>query len=232
MNLLKLFRIGCACLVIATPFRVAAETLRLTNGEWPPYMSKEMENYGVFSQIVTEAFALEGVTVEYGFFPWKRSFEYAKSGTWDGTIAWTRTEERGQWFYFSEMVMAAGEVIFQLKEKPIQWAEVSDLRHVKIGGTIGYNYGDEFMEAEKKGIITVDRSVEDVVCLKKLLHGRLDGCVIDIHTGYYVINENFSKAEVARLTHHAKHIRRNHTTCYFPKKSPVAAKWWKNSTGV
>ena len=41
----------------------------LTNGEWPPYTSQNLKNYGVFSPIVSEAFELEGMTVEYTFFP-------------------------------------------------------------------------------------------------------------------------------------------------------------------
>ena len=28
---------------------------------------------------------LEGVTVEYGYFPWKRAYDYARSGKWDGS---------------------------------------------------------------------------------------------------------------------------------------------------
>ncbi len=40
---------------------VAEETIRLTNGEWPPYLSKNLKYYGISSRIVTEAFALEGL---------------------------------------------------------------------------------------------------------------------------------------------------------------------------
>ncbi|MBF0233705.1 MAG: hypothetical protein HQK65_11810 [Desulfamplus sp.] len=64
----------------------AKEIIRLTNGEWPPYLHKELKYYGVASRIVTEAFALEGITVEYDFFPWGRAYEYAKSGEWNGSL--------------------------------------------------------------------------------------------------------------------------------------------------
>jgi hypothetical protein len=37
-------------IVISTIF---GEIVRLTNGEFPPYNSKEMRNYGMVSQIVT-----------------------------------------------------------------------------------------------------------------------------------------------------------------------------------
>ncbi|MEE9297196.1 MAG: amino acid ABC transporter substrate-binding protein, partial [Phycisphaerae bacterium] len=71
--------LGCGVAAAQT-----SKTIRLTNGEWQPYLSKDSPHHGFASHIVTEAFALVGVEVEYGFFPWKRSFKLAKEGTWDG----------------------------------------------------------------------------------------------------------------------------------------------------
>ncbi len=50
----------------------AAETIRLANGEWHSFLSKGAPHHGFASHIVTDAFALVGVEVEYGFFPWSR----------------------------------------------------------------------------------------------------------------------------------------------------------------
>ncbi len=72
--------VGCGVAAAQT-----SETIRLTNGEWQPNLSKDTPHYGFASHIVTEAFALVGVEVEYGFFPWKRSYKIAKEGTWGGT---------------------------------------------------------------------------------------------------------------------------------------------------
>ena len=91
------------------------DTIRLTNGEWPPYLSEHLEHYGVVSRIVTEAFALEGVKVEYGFFPWKQAYELAESGEWDGSLIWLRTPEREQYFYFSEPILQCNYVFWHLK---------------------------------------------------------------------------------------------------------------------
>ena len=65
----------------------AEEKLRLASGEWSPYQSEMLKYYGVASRIVTEAFALHGIKLEYGYFPWDRSLEYAETGEWDGTLA-------------------------------------------------------------------------------------------------------------------------------------------------
>ena len=54
--------------------------IRITNGEWEPFLSENSSEYGFGSHIVTEAFKLEGIEIEYGFFPWTHGFETAKSG--------------------------------------------------------------------------------------------------------------------------------------------------------
>ena len=45
--------LGCGVAVAQT-----LKTIRLTNGEWQPYLSKDVPHYGFASHIVTEAFAL------------------------------------------------------------------------------------------------------------------------------------------------------------------------------
>ena len=54
-----------------------AEKITLANGEWAPYLSKGLKHSGYMSHIVSEAFAEEGIEVEYVFLPWKRGFEDA-----------------------------------------------------------------------------------------------------------------------------------------------------------
>ena len=60
-----------ALLFLLLPFSALSkeQVIRLANGEWPPYTSKDLPNYGLGSQIVSEAFAEVGIKVEYGFFP-------------------------------------------------------------------------------------------------------------------------------------------------------------------
>ena len=68
-----LLAIGLALSWSAGALAQTRDTIRLTNGDWQPFMSKNGPHHGIASHVVTEAFALVGVEVEYGFFPWKRS---------------------------------------------------------------------------------------------------------------------------------------------------------------
>ncbi|MBU2254212.1 MAG: amino acid ABC transporter substrate-binding protein, partial [Gammaproteobacteria bacterium] len=47
----------------------AAESVRLTNGEWPPYLGEQLPHKGVASRTVAEAFALQGIDVAWEFHP-------------------------------------------------------------------------------------------------------------------------------------------------------------------
>src|SRR4051812_4106968 len=82
----------------------ADRNVRITNGEWPPYLSANLPDNGLISRVVTEAFRLQGITVEYGFFPWARALLLAKIGGWDGTVAWARSPARERDFYISDPV--------------------------------------------------------------------------------------------------------------------------------
>ncbi len=83
----------------------ADEIIHIANGEWPPYQSEQLKNFGFISQITSEAFASEGIKVKYTFFPWKRAYEQVKKGNIDGAIFWIWNEDRDKIFYFSDLLV-------------------------------------------------------------------------------------------------------------------------------
>ncbi|ETR66216.1 MAG: hypothetical protein OMM_13090 [Candidatus Magnetoglobus multicellularis str. Araruama] len=76
----------------------ACTTIRITNGEWEPYLSEYSYEFGLVSHIITETFKQEGISIEWGFFPWKRSLEVARSGLWDASAAWMPTKKEKKIF--------------------------------------------------------------------------------------------------------------------------------------
>lgn len=189
------------CLLVGFVPVYAAETIRITNGEWQPFLSEHAPHYGFASHIVTEAFALLGVEVEYGFFPWKRSMELAKKGRWDGTAVWSETEERKEDFYYTDAVAHQRLYLFHLRNFPFDWNTLEDLRGTKIGGTVEYSYGEEFDAAEKAGVIFIDRASKDEQGLRKLLKGRIEVFAGEIMVTYEQARDVFSEEEAASITH-------------------------------
>lgn len=182
------------------------KTVRLTNGEWQPFMSEEVPHHGFASHIVTEAFANVGVEVEYGFFPWARSYKLAKDGTWDGAAVWWDTEERREQFYFTEAVAPSTTVFFYLRDRGFDWESYEDLSDVRISATLEYSYGQAFDEAEAAGTIKTNRAPNDETNLKKLLKGRVDVFPGELMVTYAQIRDTFPEEDAVRFTHHEKPV--------------------------
>ena len=191
---------------VEEPAELIQDKVILASGEWAPYVSENLKHEGVLSRIVREAFALEGIEVEYAYLPWKRSMEGAKNGKWHGTLPWLKNEEREESFYFSDPIAHENVLFFHKENLDFDWETVSDLTGYKIGGTTGYFYGDEFDNAEKEGVITIERVAEDSMNIQKLTADRVDIVICEVDVGYELIEQTLSSEDAKKITHHPKSI--------------------------
>ncbi len=177
----------------------AQDSIRITNGEWPPYLSEKLKHSGVISHVVTEAFAAESIKVNYGFFPWKRAFKNAQNGNWDASVVWSKNAEREKTFLYSDPIFSTETVFFFLKKKAVEFTTLEALgeKDLRLGATIGYSYTPEFEVLEKAGSLRVTRVVKDEQSLRKLLKGRLDLFIVEKNVGLTLINQLFTEAEAA-----------------------------------
>ena len=181
------------------------EIIRLTNGEWPPYLGEDLPHYGIVSRILTEAFALEGVGVEYGFFPWERAYELAKDGEeWDGSTYYIYTHERQKYFYGSESFGDSIHVIFHLKSYEFDWTMLEDMQGITIGATEGLYYEEDFRNAEESGNVKIEWIPQDEMIIRMLLAGRIDVFVQDMYVGYSLLKKYLTPEERQLVTHHPK----------------------------
>jgi len=182
----------------------------LANGEWKPYLSKELIHNGFASHVVSRAFEISGFDVKYQWYDsfWKRAYKDAKDGVVDGSLVWSKNPERELDMFFSNPVFEGKkDVFFYLKKNQFSWASIDDLKGKIFGGTIGYNYGKTFEDAEKQGLFKVVRTKNDILNFKALLLGRMDAFIAGEKSGYKALNENFSKKEADQITHHQKPVR-------------------------
>ena len=96
-------------------------------------MSYEQKGYGINAIIVNAAFQKVNVDVSFEFFPPARVFETTKTGKVDGAVGWVWSEEREQWFYFSDPFLEGPLVFFHLKSYPFDWKTYDDLKGIPIG---------------------------------------------------------------------------------------------------
>ena len=154
----------------------------------------------------------------YGFFPWKRSFKLAKEGTWDGSVVWVDSDERREHFLYSDAVVPSKFAFFHLKGSDFDWNSYEELRGIRIGGTLGYAYSEEFDAAEKAGIIKTNRAPSDEIGLKKLLKGRIEAFPGEVMVTYAQIRDTFSQEDAALFTHHPKAINEDPMYLLLSKK--------------
>jgi len=197
----------CAVFVGNISSAQTSTTIRLTNGEWEPYLSKKLPHNGFASHIVTEAFALVGIKVEYNFFPWSRAYKLAKEGKWDGTVVWLDTSERRRDFHYSDPVVPSKNAFFLLKYSTFNWDSLEDLKDVRIGGTLTYAYGEAFDAAEKAGIFKTDRARSDELGVRKLIKGRIDVFPGELMVTYSLIRKMLPPDTASLLSHHPKLIQ-------------------------
>ncbi len=182
-----------------------AETIRITNGEWEPFLSKYSYQYGLDSHIVTEAFKLEGIDIEWGFFPWKRAYQNAKlGGKWHASCCWWPSAETKNDFFISEIITKTSFVFFHLKSYNFDWNSIQDLKGMKIGGTLQYDYGKEYMDAIAAKKLDVEYVTKDEFNYKKLLAGRIQIFPNDPAVGYAQIRNSLPADQASLLTHNPK----------------------------
>ncbi len=113
--------LGIFIIIGFTTVCFAEETIKIATEKWEPYTSESLKHHGIAARIVTDAFALEGVRVIYGFSPWLRGFKMTKTGEWDGTFPYYFKNERTEHFLYSDPLFDGVVVFFHLKNRSFDW---------------------------------------------------------------------------------------------------------------
>lgn len=172
--------------LLGTPY-VAAESIVVTTGEWPPLISEKQSEGGPISVVVKEAFALKGIEVKFRFLPWKRAMREVSHGSAVASSAWRKTDARMQDFMFSDEIYDNQNVFFYLNANKFHWQQFSDLKKYYIGGALGYVYSEEFQQAELQGEFEVTRVNKERSLVGMLLSGRIDAFPANREVGLHLI---------------------------------------------
>jgi len=178
-----------------------ADQITLTSGEWRPYLSEQLPHYGVLSRIVSEAFALEGVTVRYTFRPWPRALAEAQQGTAQGSVVWSLGapgSSRNRDFHFSDLVYEDNSGFFHRKDFAFTWSNINEIPlKYRVGGLAGYEYAFEKLPG-----VRIDRAPSDELAMRKLLAGRFDVFPSSLGVGMYVLRIAYHPGSFAKTRYH------------------------------
>lgn len=178
------------------------DTIRIACEEWPPYSSQSLKHNGLMMRIITEAYATQGVDVQFQFFPAPRVLQLVKSGEWDATGGWTPTAARAEDYYFSDPLLEERMVLFHLKSRTFDWQSIEDLIGLEIGLVYGFFYGNAFEQAYRGGLLTTQVEHSDLLNFRKLIDGRVDLVPKNLEAGISLLQSQFTPEEAALITWH------------------------------
>lgn len=149
---------------------LSATELKMGGTEWPPYIGSKLPNHGIAAEIVSQIFERAGHSVEFFFFPWKRTQHLVTTGELDGlAVAWY-TEERSKTMGYSIPYVNTAIVLIKRKSDPFIFNRLEDLEGKKIGVLGGYGYLKK-IESEKIQKSFVNSFKQN---LHKLVNQRID----------------------------------------------------------
>ncbi len=179
--------LGCCLCASAAVQAQLPERVRISSGEFPPWSGQQLPHGGYVNQLVKEAFASQGIAVEFVYLPWRRAFEEARQGKFDATSYWFSNTERRDTMLFSEPLVVNRTVFFQRAEdRPIEWSAYDDLSPYKLSATIGFTYTEAFYSAVTQGLLKPVMVPSDLQNLKLLIAKRTDLFATDEMSGYFM----------------------------------------------
>lgn len=202
----------------------AGDTVRITTGEFPPYVSENLKHQGLVTRIVREAFRLVDMEAQFKFFPWKRSKNLVKIGAWDACSFWAKMPSIEKNFHVSDTLVEGPLVFFHSRKTDFDWQNVEDLQEYRIGGVLGNVYGPAIASAEKAGKIDIYRLPGEKEAMKLLVNGGIEIFPVNREAGFYLLHKNFPGKKLREITYHPKPIRISDYALIFSKKPEKSKK--------
>ncbi|MCE0496027.1 transporter substrate-binding domain-containing protein [Vibrio sp. DNF-1] len=157
--------------------------------------------------------------------PWARAFNLAKSGIYDGLIGAWFTEERLQYFSYSEPLLSTKLVVIKRKTNPTVYAKWTDLKKYRVGVALD-STPHELLKEELGENLEIGSSA--YTNIQKLMAERFDLLVDEKLNVFYIINTHFPKwrDEIVVLS---PPLQTNHLHLIISKKLMIISWLLKNS---
>ncbi len=169
----------------------ADEELPLATGEWAPYVSETLENYGIITEIVTAIVHEMAMIPKYRFYPWTRAEKITKEGIVFAAFPYAKNEQREKSFHFSDAIYTSKTVFFYYKAnmEKISYKKLEELKSYKIAGARGNSY----MRLLENAGLDVQQVNDQEQLVKLLKRGRVDLVPLDKEGGRIILKNLFPK---------------------------------------
>jgi polar amino acid transport system substrate-binding protein len=161
-------------LAILLSMQVFADTVRLSNDPWPPYVVSDTDGLSV--EIIRKAFNDQEFNVEVKLEPWKRAYLNVLQGKTDVLMAAWKTPKREADLLFSDPYYINELVFIKRRDDPFTYQSLEDLSGLSVGVVAGYGYNTDFLSTTHFNRIETNNLTQN---LRKLLASRIDLSVAD-----------------------------------------------------
>jgi polar amino acid transport system substrate-binding protein len=181
--------LGLMMLLMAVSVQAAGKSLTLVGDTWPPYVDRNLPEYGMATEIVTTAMKRSGYDANIKIENWLRVLEGGELGFFDGIVAAWKTPEREEKFVFSNPYYRNKVVLVKNKVSDFKFGEVMTAQGLVAGYVEGYAYNEKI---KKPGNIILVPSNHVLQNMLKLQNGQIDLTLGDEGVIRHLIKEYFS----------------------------------------
>lgn len=153
-------------------YTLESRPVRMACNVFPPQkiaLPSETDFPGYDIELIQAAFLSQGLTTEFGFFPWKRAYLLVKTGEYDALCSCSWLPEREQDFWYSQEMGRVAKGVFSLDDQDFK--SIEDMRGKSVGVVSGYNLEDELKAA---GVFAIHSVVSDDLLLNLLIYRRVE----------------------------------------------------------
>ena len=138
----------------------------------------------------------------------------------DASSVWYFHADREKKFLHSDPIIVTNEVFFHLKSFAFDWNDWSDLKGLRVGGTIEYTVSKMLKDKQEIGGYSLEIIRTDEINFKKLLKGRIHIFPLAKEVAYALLNEKFTEQDRNQLTFHPKPVNSGELHLLLSKNKP------------
>lgn len=182
-----------------TPTVIAADTLKLTTGEFPPYISSSSQHLGPLSQIVSLSFEELGYQTLIDVNPWNRALKMADKGRVDATYAWSVKADRQAHFLYSKPLFIFEQRAFALSKAQLDVARTASAKSIRLCRPQGYTLQGHSQVLMNSGVAVHFSPPDVATCFNMLKAERVDIVVVDKLEGYSYASKQFKSLDEIKV---------------------------------
>ncbi|GAA0549442.1 transporter substrate-binding domain-containing protein [Rheinheimera aquimaris] len=174
-------------MLAALPPAAQAERLKFASSNYYPHYAEDLPQQGAVTEIVRQAFLLQGIEIDVEFMPFARAYRESQQASYIGLIAAWYDDERAEHFYYSQPLYANQIVFFKRKSEQIQYRDYADIarQQLRLALVQGYLQPEGLLQS----LPNLVRVAQDEQAFQMLARGRVDLVPADKLNGLYLLQQ-------------------------------------------